>query len=181
MGTPRTTKAILKTELFCRGCGAIWKYKGSTQNTTCPYCGKAKDARDRREEAKKYPQAQWRKEGLVNWYADSENRKKRAAKHRSLLRKQVFFRITGSIHPVCARCGCNDTRLLEINHIKGGGAKELGKEGRRSTAFYYDIVSGKRATDDLELLCKPCNSIHALEMKYGPLPMKMVWLGSETT
>ena len=24
----------------------------------------------------------------------------------------------------CAMCGCDDTRFLEVNHIKGGGVKE---------------------------------------------------------
>jgi len=46
---------------------------------------------------------------------------------------------------------------------------------KKSMRFYFDIASGKRKTDDLELLCKPCNAIHCLELKHGPLPMKVVW------
>jgi hypothetical protein len=40
---------------------------------------------------------------------------------------------------------------------------------------------GKRTTEDLELLCRPCNALHWLEMKYGPLPMRVVWTPPESS
>ena len=96
-----------------------------------------------------------------------------------MLRRRILFRICGSITPRCVRCGCDDERLLEINHIYGGGNRE-NQKGKFSSRFYYDIANGKRPTDDLELLCKPCNAIHALELKFGSLPMKVVWLGAQS-
>ena len=169
--------ATLKVELLCRGCGAVWVHTEGTTRAQCPYCGKSKDARVRSGEAKKSPNAKARKRAMTEW--QKEHSKERAARHRTLLRKRVFFRITGSIVPRCARCGCDDPRLLEINHKNGGGSVEVGK-GTYTNRFYYDIAAGKRGVEDLELLCRPCNALHYLEMKYGPLPMKVVWLGSPT-
>jgi hypothetical protein len=37
----------------------------------------------------------------------------------------------------------------------------------------------ERDTADLELLCRPCNAIHYLESKYGPLPLRVVWEGGQ--
>lgn len=75
----------------------------------------------------------------------------------------------------CSRCGCDDTRLLEINHKSGGGRQEFKKA---KTPIQNQIIHRNRTTDDLELLCKPCNHIHYLELKFKkPLPMQVVWTG----
>jgi len=74
----------------------------------------------------------------------------------------------------CVRCGCDDIRLLEINHKNGGGHKESEK-GIKSTQYYLSICKGIRKTDDLELLCRVCNSWHYLELKYGKLPYKITY------
>ncbi len=174
MDVSAKTSRVLRSELLCRGCGATWEYTGTIQNTMCPYCGKPKDARDRREEAQKYARAPERKQRLVDWYADRDNRRARQIRYTALLRKRVFFRISGSINPVCTRCGCDDSRLIEINHKAGGGKK---KEGGNFKKLYVEIASGRRDTEDLELLCRPCNAIHYLESKYGPLPMNVAWTG----
>ena len=78
----------------------------------------------------------------------------------------------------CAMCGCDDTRFLEINHIKGGGRKE--HKGRKktehsSTNFVMLIHKGERGVEDLNLLCKVCNSIDHLERVYGKSGLKVVW------
>ena len=168
----------VKAELLCRACGANWKYNGFTLNTICPYCGKAKSARDSREYTRQYTKRLKRKQSLIEWYADADNRKNKQARYYALLKKRVFFRISGTIYPCCARCGCDDVRLLEINHKLGGGNKEYQK-GKYSGKFYHDVATGKRLTDDLEILCKPCNGIHHLEIRFGKLPIKVVWSGHE--
>ena|SRR3990167_2210919 len=170
----REITSKLRSELLCRQCGGVWKHEEKATITYCPYCGAKKCAIDARGEGANTASAKARKSSLIKWYADPVNRKARGKKSRDLLRKRVFFRITGTVDNKCARCGCDDVRLLEINHKNGGGGKETQK-GNKVARFYLDIASGKRKTDDLELLCKPCNGIHALEMKYGQLPMKVVW------
>ena len=170
----------LKKHLVCKRCGADWDYGGTTTRTPCPFCGFVKDARDRSEYTKCYGKATQRKDRLKRWYADTENRKARGVKQRGLLRKRVFFKISGSINPKCVRCGCDDARLLEINHKNGGGGRES-QRGKLSARIYHDIAMGRRNVSDLEVLCKPCNGIHALELKYGPLPMRVMWQPSASS
>lgn len=76
----------------------------------------------------------------------------------------------------CTRCGCDDVRLLEINHKNGGGYVEQKTKIPHGAPFYSKLIRGKRKTDDLELLCRPCNAIHYLEMKYNEkFPLNVVW------
>lgn len=84
-------------------------------------------------------------------------------------RRLKVLNIISEDNPHCVRCGCDDIRLLEINHKNGGGAKET-QGGILATKFYNDIRNGKRKTDDLEILCKICNAQHYLELKFGELP-----------
>src|SRR5690349_5266768 len=76
---------------------------------------------------------------------------------------------------LCIRCGCDRPEMLEINHKNGGGREEL---RRLKTTFYRMIARLERAVDDLELLCRPCNAVHALELRHGPLPFKVTWLAN---
>jgi len=86
---------------------------------------------------------------------------------------KAFKKIQSKIE--CVRCGCNDIRLLEVNHKNGGGVKEMKKSKYGNVGL--EVIYGNRKTDDLELLCRPCNSIHYLELKYGKLPMEVSWNG----
>src|SRR3990167_10375303 len=66
----------------------------------------------------------------------------------------------------CERCGFNDPRALQIDHINGGGVRER-KKGTSQHVFYRSIVNGERT--DLQLLCANCNWIKRAERKeYSP-------------
>jgi 5-methylcytosine-specific restriction endonuclease McrA/DNA-directed RNA polymerase subunit RPC12/RpoP len=160
----------MKSELICRNCGASWKYIGKKPYTTCPYCGvKKKTTGHLKDEQCPFPY-----ERLRTMVISPEKRRENERKRMAFRRKRIFFIIGQKIPPVCARCGCDDSRLLEINHKNGGGGKET-LNGKSSKKFYDDIAKGRRKTDDLELLCKPCNSVHALELKYGQLSFEVKW------
>jgi hypothetical protein len=165
---------MLKKSLLCRKCGATWKHDTGKTRAKCWNCGASKDARDRREYARNKPNAAQRLAGLKQWSKDPANRKAKNARDRELLKKRIFA-ILGD---KCARCGCSDARLLEINHKNGGGKREM-ESGRKSWRFYWDIALGKRKPDDLEILCRPCNALHYLELKFGPLPMRVIWEGGD--
>lgn len=76
----------------------------------------------------------------------------------------------------CIRCGCSDYRFLEINHKYGGGAKEYKQFGTHGVI--QSINRKNRTIRDLEILCKPCNGIHALELKYSiNIPLKVIFQG----
>jgi hypothetical protein len=69
----------------------------------------------------------------------------------------------------CNLCGCNDLKILEINHINGGGHQEVYKYATSDNIykFYNAIISGKRSIDDLEVLCKICNALHYVQKILG--------------
>ena len=99
-------------------------------------------------------------------------RKKRMEGHR-LRVKGLTIIGRGSVK--CVNCGCDDWRLLEINHMKGGGRQEV----KDSKQFFRQIINGKRNIDDLELRCKPCNSLHFAELRLGKLPFEIKWVAEQ--
>ncbi len=53
----------------------------------------------------------------------------------------------------CAECGITDMRVLQINHLNGGGGKDQRYYGSGSLGLHRAIVSGRRNTNDLNILC----------------------------
>lgn len=106
-----------------------------------------------------------------------EERKEWYSKYYQDIRIKVLTRIDPDMK--CAKCGCDDTRFLEVNHIKGGGnieRKELSKDDNyESQNMILLIHNNKRGIEDLNLLCKPCNGIDHLERVYGKTGLKVVW------
>jgi hypothetical protein len=80
--------------------------------------------------------------------------------------------------PVCSNCGCEDIRMLQINHKNGGGGAEKRANNWKPLHFYLAIISGERPAEDLNVLCGVCNIKHYYEMKYGPLLFEVRYLGS---
>jgi len=163
-----TTKAPLKSNLWCRNCGASWQYLGKTVFTKCPYCDRKIDARNRAGEKT----ASINDSKSFKKWCTPENKAISYKKHRESLKKRAYFKICGSVFPCCVRCGCDDVRLLEVNH-----KVPCGKGNRRAGQnLLCDVVSGKLPVDNLEILCRPCNAIHWLEYKLGELlPIKVIW------
>ena len=62
-------------------------------------------------------------------------------------------------------CGCDDSRVLEINHRSGGGRRE--SHNLRGYDFLHAIATGRRRTHDLEVRCKLCNVLYYLELRFG--------------
>jgi hypothetical protein len=160
MSEERTDYAVPVT--FCRQCETTWRPSGKTAREDCPGCGKKKDVRKRKTAGDI--------EKVKAWRAD---RPKQSTEWMRRQRRRALI-LVGQGAIACVRCGCDRPELLEINHKNGGGRKDLvGKW------FYRAIVKLERDTGDLELLCRPCNAIHYLESKYGPLPIRVVWEGGE--
>ena len=154
---------LYKEVVACRQCDATWRPNATRTHENCPNCGKRKDVRLRKSAPRNL-------EGLKAWRAANPGYStewERRYRRRALL-------VIGSGSIVCVRCGCDRPELIEINHINGGGGKELKGLGNK---WHRQIAKLERATDDLELLCRPCNAVHALELKHGPLPFRVVWEG----
>lgn len=99
---------------------------------------------------------------------------KEELKAKAIAKKVMVWGKISNNEFICNKCGCDDLRLLEINHIKGGGRKEQKMYGG-GEGIYNKIIQGERPTDDLELLCRICNAHHYLELKYGKLPFGIIY------
>lgn len=81
-------------------------------------------------------------------------------KERHKLRDRVIFALGSR----CVRCGFNDKRALQIDHLNGNGTKERKKYN--SLKLYYLHVL-KNLTD-YQLLCANCNWIKRSEKHEYP-------------
>lgn len=59
----------------------------------------------------------------------------------------------------CSRCGFDDPRALQIDHINGHGSKD--RKNRGWSKRYKDILCGKDTS--FQLLCANCNWIKRVE------------------
>ena len=71
--------------------------------------------------------------------------------------RKLHDKVIDKLGGKCCTCGIVDKRVLQINHIKGGGTKEYHKGG--AVQLYIDILAGRRTTEDLNILCANCNWI----------------------
>ncbi len=57
----------------------------------------------------------------------------------------------------CNRCGFNDTRALQIDHVNGGGKNERKEFKCKMHAYYKKVLDDKNG--EYQLLCANCNWI----------------------
>lgn len=160
---PRTSER-LRDVATCRKCAWAWKPSSGFISEPCPNCGQGKDVRDRKGKYVTPTRFKQMQEYRAKQPGYSTKGTRRARTTALLLVGRGTIR--------CVRCGCDRQELIEINHKHGGGAKEVKGKGSR---MVRDIALLRRPVDDLELLCKPCNAVHALELKHGPLPFQIQW------
>lgn len=88
-----------------------------------------------------------------------------AKESRTRMKRRALSVIGGAI---CVSCGADDIRVLEVNHINGGGAKEskLRRETHTPVDMYKRILRGLRSITDLNVLCRPCNAIDYIYRKH---------------
>jgi hypothetical protein len=72
------------------------------------------------------------------------------------LRLEVIKKLGGE----CVVCGITDYRVLQVNHINGGGRQDFLKNG--PSKIYRDILSGARASE-FDLRCANCNRRYEYE------------------
>lgn len=78
-------------------------------------------------------------------------RRARNVKYRAKLRAEALAHMGGR----CIRCGADDPRVLQIDHIWGGGRIEKRKIG--DSAIHRKILAGD--TEPYQLLCANCHCI----------------------
>lgn len=119
-----------------------------------------------------------RKQQLLNaakkWREGHRVELREIGKKQNSQKKHRSLSIVGHGKIECANCGCNDERILEINHVNGGGRKEMLRNGGAGTIMWNEILYNGRKTDDLDIRCKPCNALHAVGLKYPELVERFV-------
>ena len=63
----------------------------------------------------------------------------------------------------CSKCGFSDIRALQIDHVNGGGQKEIKKIG--SYKMYQNIIENEDVRKNYQILCANCNWIKRYENK----------------
>jgi hypothetical protein len=91
--------------------------------------------------------------------ANPEKCREKGKRYRKNLRIEVVVALGGK----CVRCGIADWRVLQIDHVQGGGRKEL--ETFESRAAYYRHVLKSLDTGDYQILCSNCNWVKRYEMR----------------
>lgn len=98
---------------------------------------------------------------VKKWRDNNPEKQALARKRAYINRKRKAFQKLGEVK--CRRCGCDEIDFLEFNHINGGGCEEWRKGKYMSMAD--KIITGKRDTTGLEILCRVCNALDFLERK----------------
>ena len=89
------------------------------------------------------------------------------------LREKVFEVLGGAR---CSNCRCDVFDILEVNHLNGGGRREL--KTKQSRQLYREIISGQVEQANYNVLCRVCNALHYVETVLGIAGFKIKWTGS---
>ena len=105
-------------------------------------------------------------------YDPEEDRRKWRIQHRRV-REAAMDKLGGR---TCSNCGCDQFKILEINHILGGGRKALKETQNRQ--LYRSIVNDKVNLNEYNVLCRVCNALHYVEIVLGIKGHQVAWRGS---
>jgi hypothetical protein len=79
----------------------------------------------------------------------------------TLQQRKLRIKIYEKYGAKCVRCGFSDPRALHIDHVGGGGSKELRLGRGGGMSYYYRVL--KDATGRYQILCANCNAIKRFE------------------
>jgi len=85
-------------------------------------------------------------------------------KWRNNLRLKILNYISGG-NPRCNFCGFSDIRILQIDHINGGGRQKIKRIGGNRSTIYNTILrmSPAKVKEEYQILCPNCNWMKKLE------------------
>ena len=110
------------------------------------------------EKDKQNPErTQRRKEMIAEWYQKNKDKQRDYQREWSkdklgAIKEEIFDKLGHS----CSRCGFEDKRALCIDHVNGGGYKEL-RSGLSVFSYYKKVLSDTDNT--YQILCHNCNWI----------------------
>lgn len=89
--------------------------------------------------------------------SDPEYRERRNVE-RALWRDRRRQESLAHLGGCCVKCGMADQRALQIDHVQGGGSKELRSEDFKYSDYFKRLLSEPPGTT-YQLLCANCNWI----------------------
>lgn len=117
--------------------------------------------------SKKYNQEYTRKNLPRLMKANRERRKNNPRKYQlkdsernQIIKRRVISHYSGGT-PKCKRCGIEDLRCLEIDHMSNNGSKDRRRNLTGNSMYYYLIREGY--PEDFQILCRNCNWIKHVE------------------
>lgn len=123
------------------------KHLGNPEGKWCAYCREMKPLNE-------FYKVSTGKRPRYSAYC-KEHDLQRSREQRQAKRLAVLEEMGGK----CVRCGFDDDRALQIDHVKGGGTAEHQLMGT-TAAFYSKVLANP---DDYQLLCANCNWIKKVE------------------
>ena len=112
---------------------------------------------------KDYAQTPQRKKYLQKYFSDEEKRERRRIRRREWRQKKKL-EVMAAYGGKCAKCGFDDHRALQFDHINGNGKQDRKMMMREE---YYKFVL-ESEPGRFQLLCANCNWIKRWENKeYG--------------
>jgi hypothetical protein len=77
--------------------------------------------------------------------------------------RQSRAEILSKLGSVCQKCGFNDPRALQIDHVNGGGQEHRDRVGRGNRNYYRSILRDPELDTKFQILCANCNWIKRYE------------------
>jgi len=106
--------------------------------------------------------AEYQHEVWLRLKSDPERLQKRYANN---VKKAREYRnaIMDRLGHKCIRCGFEDPRALQIDHIDGGGRQHRLAVGYGNRSYYKSILEDPNLTEKFQVLCANCNWIKRYE------------------
>jgi len=154
---------------YCKECARKKgkEYYGKNKNKYREYRKENKDKIKTKNEKYYQENKEYYSKKNKDWTSKNrEKRRKYQNKWRENLRIKVLNLLSNG-KPECSICGYNDVRALQIDHVHGGGNKEVKKVGGNRCTFHNKILKmdPEEARKDYQVLCANCNMIKKMSNK----------------
>jgi hypothetical protein len=106
------------------------------------------------------------------WYTVNVNKKVILLSPSGKRNRQLRGIVINLLGNKCAKCGFDDIRILQIDHIDGSGHTDRKERHSRNMWYVYQkvITSVKNKTKKFQLLCPNCNWLKRIENKEASQP-----------
>lgn len=136
-----------------------------------------RDYNTKHKERLKQQQKEWRKkhkleilERVNKWRKDNKEKVNRnAAKSASKIMKEIRIEILEHLGNRCIKCGFSDPRALHIDHVHGGGRKEVKQFSNYLMYLKYVLEQLKNDSKEYQLLCANHNAIKRCKNREQPI------------